>query len=70
MANTVTKLNVEGMSCEHCVKSIKKAVGDLAGVNSVEVDLKAKTVTIDYDAQSVDIPMIKDAIADQGYEVK
>ena len=70
MANTVTKLNVEGMSCEHCVKSIKKAVGDLAGVKSVEVDLKGKTVTIDYDDKSVNIPMIKDAIEDQGYEVK
>ena len=70
MASVNTKLNVEGMSCEHCVKSIKKAVGDLAGVNSVEVDLKAKTVTIDYDAQSVNIQSIKDSIEDQGYEVK
>jgi copper ion binding protein len=70
MANIITKLNVEGMSCEHCVKSIKKAVGDLAGVNNVEVDLKSKAVTIGYDEQKVNIQTIKNSIEDQGYEVK
>ena len=35
-------LNVEGMSCQHCENRVKKAVGELAGVSSVDVDLKRK----------------------------
>ncbi len=35
-------LHVEGMSCQHCVKAITKAVGGLPGVAGVSVDLAAK----------------------------
>ncbi|HEY5555984.1 cation transporter [Acetobacterium sp.] len=37
-------LNVEGMSCAHCEKAVKNAVGELDGVESVTVDLPRKTV--------------------------
>ncbi|MBK5245446.1 MAG: heavy-metal-associated domain-containing protein, partial [Eubacteriaceae bacterium] len=37
-------LNVEGMSCSHCEKAVKNAVGALDGVASVDVDLAQKTV--------------------------
>ena len=35
-------LNVEGMSCGHCVKAVESSVGDLNGVSSVKVDLEEK----------------------------
>lgn len=63
-------LNVEGMSCQHCVNSIKKAVGGIKGVSNVEVDLDKKTVTTSYDANKVNTEDIKETIEDQGYEVK
>ncbi len=44
-----TILNVEGMSCEHCVKAVRNSVGALPGVTDVSVDLKSKTVTVEYD---------------------
>lgn len=62
--------NVEGMSCEHCVKSVKGALGELDGVKSVEVSLEEKTVTIEYDKDSVTVEDMKNAIEDQGYDVK
>ncbi len=68
MKNDVLK--VEGMSCMHCENAVKKAVGGLAGVESVAVDLKGKTVTVEYDESKVTLAEIKNAIEDQGYDVK
>jgi copper chaperone len=64
-----TTLNVDGMSCEHCVKAIKNAVGALAGVNDVAVDLGAKTVTVEYDSAQSSLDNIKFEIEDQGYDI-
>jgi copper chaperone len=63
-------LNVEGMSCSHCENAVKKSVGALNGVNSVEVDLAGKKVTVEFDSEKVTLSAIKDAIEDQGYDVK
>lgn len=62
-------LQVEGMSCEHCVKAVKSAVGALPGVSGVTVDLKAKTVTVDYDPAQCKQESIRAQIEDQGYDV-
>lgn len=36
-------LNVQGMSCGHCVKAIEGSVGQLEGVNEVKVKLDVMT---------------------------
>lgn len=63
-------MNVEGMACQHCVMSIQKAVGALKGVHNVDVNLKGRQVTVDYDPSQVDFMTIKNAIEDQGYDVQ
>ncbi|AKG37154.1 copper ion binding protein [Paenibacillus durus] len=65
MANVV--LNVEGMSCGHCVSSVEKAVSNLGA--SATVDLASKTVAVDYDDSKVSVGTIKEAIEEQGYDV-
>ncbi len=70
MTKVTNVLNVEGMSCQHCVKSVNKAVGELKGVAKVTVDLKGKTVSVEYDPSQVDLDKVKEVIEDQGYEVK
>jgi copper chaperone len=62
-------INVEGMSCEHCVKAVKGAVGALAGINEVSVDLASNTVTVEYDPSQSTLEQIKSEIEDQGYDV-
>lgn len=62
-------IRVDGMSCQHCVKAVTGAVGELAGVSSVDVDLGAKTVSVAYDAAQSSLDAIKAAIEDQGYDV-
>jgi copper chaperone len=64
-----TVLNVDGMSCEHCVKTITKAVGALDGVGEVAVNLEAKTVTVEHDPAVATIDKIKFEIEDQGYDI-
>lgn len=63
-------LNVEGMSCGHCVKAVENSVGKLQGVTEVKVNLENSTVDVAYDASEVTINAIKETIDDQGYEVK
>ena len=63
-------LRVEGMSCMHCENAVKKAAGGLGGVNKVTVDLKGKTVAVEFDEKKVSLDEIKNAIEDQGYDVK
>ena len=62
-------LNVEGMSCMHCENRVKKAVGALAGVKSVDVSLADKKVTVELDASAVSEKQVKEAIEEQGYDV-
>lgn len=62
-------INVEGMSCSHCEKAVKDALNGLNGVKNVEVELKSKKVTVEYDEAKVSMENIKEAIEDQGYDV-
>jgi copper chaperone len=63
-------LNVEGMSCGHCVKAVEGSVGGLKGVSSVKVDLENKKVDVEYNSAEVTLDAIKETIDDQGYDVK
>ena len=62
-------LNVEGMSCEHCVKAVNKALAGIAGVANVVVSLKDKTVSFDCDPALAQMEAVTAAITDEGFEV-
>lgn len=62
-----TTLNVEGMSCNHCVKAVEGAVQEVGAEG--KVDLSAKTVDVSYDESAVSLDTIKAAIEDQGYDI-
>ena len=62
-------LNVEDMSCEHCVKAVTKALKNLPGTAKVAVDLKAKTASFEYNPAKISLKKIEAAIVDAGYTV-
>jgi copper ion binding protein len=62
-----TILKVEGMSCEHCVKAVKTALEETAGVRSAGVSLKDKSVVIDHE-DGVTQAALKAAVEEAGYE--
>ncbi|OCT10528.1 copper resistance protein CopZ [Paenibacillus pectinilyticus] len=65
MSNIILK--VEGMSCNHCVQSVEKAVKELGAEG--KVNLANKEVDIQFDETHVSLAAIKEAIEEQGYDV-
>ncbi|HHW23047.1 MAG TPA: heavy-metal-associated domain-containing protein [Clostridiaceae bacterium] len=64
----IKKITIEGMSCQHCVRHVREALEELAGVKTAKVNLESKTAEVELD-QDVDDEKIKAAISDAGYEV-
>ena len=60
-------LTVEGMMCNHCKMHVEKALAGVAGVESAEVDLEAKTATVSLKEDVAD-QVLLDAVKDAGYE--
>ncbi|MDQ1910467.1 copper ion binding protein [Paenibacillus sp. GD4] len=60
-------LQVEGMSCDHCVRAIEGALKEIGAAG--KVNLAAKTVDVQFDAGKVTLAAVKEAIEDQGYDV-
>jgi len=44
---------VRGMTCAACSAAVEKSVGHLSGVENVQVNLLAGSMTVDYDAQAM-----------------
>lgn len=62
-------LEVNGMTCEHCQKTVKDTVENLEGVHGAEVHLDSGKVNVVYDEAYVGKNLIKESIHTQGYEV-
>jgi copper chaperone len=61
-------LKVKGMSCQHCVMSVTKALSQLDGIKNVQVDLAKGEVRFD-NTEEVASSRIAKAIEEAGYEV-
>ncbi|WP_312643711.1 heavy metal translocating P-type ATPase [Hydrogenoanaerobacterium sp.] len=61
------KFNVTGMTCSSCSAHVEKAVTKLEGVHSVNVNLLANNMTVDYDEALASAAIIERAVADAGY---
>ncbi|BBW96992.1 copper chaperone CopZ [Geobacillus sp. FSL W8-0032] len=66
---TIT-LQVQGMTCGHCQAAVTNALQALDGVSRVEVHLQEGTVDVEYDETKVSVEKLKEAIEEQGYDVK
>lgn len=58
--------DVPEISCDHCKQTIESAVGDLADVSAVEVDVDTRSVRIDGDVPEETVRATLDAA---GYDV-
>jgi copper chaperone len=63
-----TILKVKGMSCQHCVMSVTKALDQLEGIKNIQVDLAKGEVRFD-NTKSVTSNRIEKAIEEAGYGV-
>lgn len=62
-----TVLRAEGFSCPSCVATIRKQVGRLAGVRSVEVRFASGRVEVEHDPAVTTVDELVAAIAQAGY---
>jgi copper chaperone CopZ len=58
---------IAGMTCGHCVMSVREEVSEVAGVQGVDVDLASGRLTLTGDGFGDDA--VRAAIAAAGYEV-
>ncbi|MDE2600299.1 MAG: heavy-metal-associated domain-containing protein [Rhodocyclaceae bacterium] len=63
-----TTLNIQGMTCGGCVKSVTNALQREDGVSRVEVVLENGTATVDYDPAVTQPETLVAAIDDIGFE--
>lgn len=64
----MTKLKIDGMSCQHCVKAVEEALAEVPGVEQV------KSVSLDQGEAEVtgnaDTDALVAAVEEEGYEAR
>ncbi len=61
-------IKIKGMSCQHCVMAVTKALAALDGVKDVNVDLKSGVATYE-EVKAVDPKVVAAAVKKAGYEI-
>jgi len=64
-----TTFSAPDIVCGGCVSSIQRALGGIPGVQNVQVDIEAKTVTVTHDPGQVPRESLADALDDAGFSV-
>ncbi|MCB0906343.1 MAG: heavy-metal-associated domain-containing protein [Nocardioidaceae bacterium] len=62
----VSTWTVTGMTCHHCVMSVTEELSELAGVESVDVDLESGRVTVTSEAE-LGRDEVESAVTEAGY---
>jgi copper chaperone CopZ len=65
--DTGMKLKIEGMTCEHCVSSVTRALKESRGVEDATVDLKKGEAVVK--GGDIDMPLLREAVESLGYKV-
>ncbi|MDD4504523.1 MAG: copper ion binding protein [Clostridiaceae bacterium] len=62
------QINIEGMSCGHCVKHVEGALREVSGVIKVDVNLEGKYAIVELEKEVSDSEL-KNAVEEVGYDV-
>ncbi len=60
------KIKIKGMTCQHCVMSVTKALGTLPGVKKLKVDLEKGEADFE-NTQNLSRDSLRKAVEDAGY---
>ncbi len=64
---TTQTLEIGGMTCGHCLRTVKDTLSEMAGVTLQEVRIGKAVVS--FDETQVSLEAIAEAVRDAGYEV-
>lgn len=59
-------VNVQNIACNHCVQSIRREVGEIPGVRSVDADIESGRVTVSWEAPAT-WEQVVETLNDIGY---
>ena len=62
-------LNISGMTCGGCVRSVTSVLNALDGVAKADVSLEKNCAVVEYDAAKLSVDQLKHAVTEAGYEV-
>ena len=63
-------LEVNGMTCDHCVETIKGALNKIIGLNLIEINLDKSQVKVEFNENQTNIKILSGEIVALGFEVK
>ncbi len=66
---TTKTLKIQGMTCNHCVMRVAKALKAVPGVQDAKVDLQKAEAAVTYDDAKVTMDILSAAVVDAGYKV-
>jgi copper chaperone len=66
---TKKTLKIQGMTCNHCVMRVAKALKAVPGVRDAQVDLQKAEAAVTFDETKVDTAKLSTAVVDAGYKV-
>jgi copper chaperone len=61
------RIAIEGMSCQHCVMAVKKALGGVPGI--IDADVQIGTALVKYDEAKTNREDLEGKIEKAGYKV-
>lgn len=65
-----TRISIDGMRCQSCVKNIEGNIGSQPGIKSIKVNLGDKQATVEYDGDVCTDEAIAEMIGDMGFTTK
>lgn len=65
-----TIIKIDGMTCGGCVKSVTRVLEEVPGVQDAAVSLQPGEARVRFDSAKVDLPILRKAIEDAGYEIR
>ena len=61
-------IKIKGMSCQHCVQAVTKALGEIDGIEAVKVDLDKGEATFD-EVKPIAQELLQERIKKAGFEL-
>ena len=69
MAKSNAELQVKGMTCQGCVRSIEMKLSKVPGVESAHVNLGTGKATVEYDGSRANVDQLIGAVEQIGFQV-
>ncbi|AEJ40974.1 Heavy metal transport/detoxification protein [Sulfobacillus acidophilus TPY] len=62
------EFGVKGMTCDHCVMTVTKALKGVEGVKLAEVSLAEERAKVTFDPTKASLEQLKEAVNQAGYQ--